>query len=250
MRLMLERDGALRIFTALAAPEPWLAELFRRQAARLLELEPGLVRVEPADTRDLPPGSVGSVGRALGPGLRLLEQCCRDLRRRGRPGTVTRRAAGGRAERSMAATVTEVEADPATLQLRCRRLWLVVDAGRVEEEPLCRAFAGGEALRALGRAVPSLRAWAPAREPASAQPALAAAALAAPPGGQSGLMPLPELHVHFLKRGGRTRYRAWERLPGLGVAPALAAAASQATGLFLDRLPLSPEVIQQCLESE
>jgi hypothetical protein len=76
--------------------------------------------------------------------------------------------------------------------------------------------------------------------------------------------------VHFLPRGGqaagrasgpqsrapakaaapRSGYRAWERLPSLGVAPAFAAAASQATGLFLDRLPLSPEVIQQCLQSE
>jgi len=216
MRLVLEKDGSLSILTALAAPEPWLAELFCRQAARQLEMDGGMVRLE-ADTRDLPPGAGGSVGRALGPGLRLLEQCCRDLRRRGRPGTVTRRAAGGRAERSWAATVVEVEADPATLQLRCRSLWLAVDAGRVEDERLYRAFAEGEALRALQRIAPS---------------------------------PLPRLHVQFLQRGGRAAYRAWERLPSLGVAPALAAAASQATGLFLDRLPLSPEVIQQCLESE
>ena len=224
MRLVLEKDGSVRILTALAAPEPWLAELFRRQAARLLEKEPGLIRVEPADTRDLPPGAGGSVGRALGPGLRLLEQCCRDLHRRGRPCTVTRHAAGGKAERSWAATVVEVEADPATLELRCRSLWLAVDAGRVEDERLYRAFAAGEALRALGRVAPSRRPGQP--------------------------LPLPELHVHFLQHGGRTAYRAWEQLPSLGIAPAFAAAASQATGLFLDRLPLSPEVIQQCLESE
>ena len=234
MRLVLGKDGTLGIFTALASPEPWLAELFRRQAARLLELEPGAVRVEPADTNDLPPGPGGSVGRALGPGLRLLELCCRDLRRRGRPATVTRRAAGGRAERSWAATVVEVEVDPATLELRCRSLWLALDVGRVEDERLYRDFAQGEALRALERIAPSRRPW--AREPRF-HPS------AAPHG-------LPELHVHFLPRGVRAGYRAWERLPSLGVAPAFAAAASQATGLFLDRLPLTPEVVQQCLQSE
>jgi CO/xanthine dehydrogenase Mo-binding subunit len=247
LKLVLGRDGALSILTALAAPEPWLAELFRRQAARLLELEPGLVRVAPADTRDLPPGAGGSVGRALGPGLRLLERCCRDLRRRGRPASVMRRAAGGRTERSWGATVVEVEADPATLQLRCRRLWLAIDAGRVEEEELYRAFAEGEALRALERAVPSARTWAEGRQPAFWAPL---PGTSGPSRRQSGLASLPEVHVHFLKRAGRAGYRAWERLPALGVAPALAAAASQATGLFLDRLPLSPEVIQQCLQSE
>lgn len=234
MRLVLGKDGTLSIFTALAASEPWLAELFRRQAARLLELEPAAVRVQPADTSDLPPGPGGSVGRALGPGLRLLELCCRDLRRRGRPATVTRRAAGGRAERSWAATVVEVEVDPATLELRCRSLWLALDVGRVEDERLYRDFAEGEALRALERIAPSRRPW--AREPRF-HPS------AAPHG-------LPELHVHFLPRGVRAGYRAWERLPSLGVAPAFAAAASQATGLFLDRLPLTPEVVQQCLQSE
>jgi len=92
----------------------------------------------------------------------------------------------------------------------------------------------GEALRALERIAPSRRPW--AREPGF-HPS------AAPHG-------LPELHVHFLPRGVRAGYRAWERLPSLGVAPAFAAAASQATGLFLDRLPLTPEVVQQCLQSE
>ncbi len=224
MKLVLEKDGSLSIHTALAAPEPWLAELFRRQAAGLLELEPERVRLEQADTGDLPPGAGGSVGRALGPGLRLLEQCCRDLRRRGRPAAVIRRAASGRTERSWAAAVAEVEAEPATLQLRCRRLWLAVDAGRVADERLYRAFAAGEALRALERVVPCSQPWAPRS--------------------------LPELQVLFLQPGGRAGYRAWERLPGLGIAPAFAAAASQAAGLFLDQLPLSPEVIQRCLESE
>jgi CO/xanthine dehydrogenase Mo-binding subunit len=266
MRLVLEKDGTLSVLTALASAEPWLAELFRRQAARLLELEPGSIRVQPSDTRDLPPGSGGSVGGALGPGLRLLELCCRDLRRRGRPATVTRRAAGGRTERSWAAAVVEVEADPATLELRCRSLWLVLDVGRVEDERLYRDFAAGEALRALERIAPSRRPW--AREPLRGFHPVSAST----PRG------LPELHVHFLQRGGRAGYRtsgpeyrtsgagystsglehrtsgpgyrSWERLPSLGIAPAFAAAASQATGLFLDRLPLSPEVIQQCLQSE
>ncbi len=233
MRLELGKDGTLSISTALASAEPWLAELFRRQAARLLELEPSAVRVEPSDTNDLPPGPGGSVGLALGPGLRLLELCCRDLRRRSRPATVTRRAAGGRAERSWAATAVEVEIDPATLEPRCRSLWLALDVGRVEDERLYRDFAEGEVLRALQRIAPSRRSFHPSARG------------------------LPQLHVLFLPRGARAErrasgqeYRAWDRLPSLGVAPAFAAAASQATGLFLDRLPLSPEVIQQCLQSE
>ena len=227
MRLVLGKDGILSIFTALASSEPWLAELFRRQAARLLELEPAAVRVQPADTSDLPPGPGGSVGRALGPGLRLLELCCRDLRRRGRPATVTRRAAGGRAERSWAATVVEVEVDPATLELRCRSLWLALDVGRVEDERLYRDFAEGEALRALERIAPSRRQrFTPRRAAFRSCTCISCRAAC------------------------RAGYRAWERLPSLGVAPAFAAAASQATGLFLDRLPLTPEVVQECLQSE
>ena len=56
------------------------------------------------------------------------------------------------------------------------------------------------------------------------------------------------MQVHLLEAGGAAM-KGFEQLPHLGIPPAYAAAVCQATGLYVDQLPITTEVIQQCLET-
>jgi CO/xanthine dehydrogenase Mo-binding subunit len=59
---------------------------------------------------------------------------------------------------------------------------------------------------------------------------------------------LPEIRIKVVEtRDGAMK--GFENLPYLGVPAAYAAAVCQATGLYVDQLPITPEVIQQCLET-
>jgi len=44
-----------------------------------------------------------------------------------------------------------------------------------------------------------------------------------------------------------TGMKGFEHLPYLGVPAAYAAAVCQATGLYIDQVPITAEVVQQCL---
>jgi hypothetical protein len=59
---------------------------------------------------------------------------------------------------------------------------------------------------------------------------------------------LPEVHIRLLESQS-TGMKGFEQLPYLCVPAAYAAAVCQATGLYIDQMPITAEVIQQCLET-
>lgn len=104
-------------------------------------------------------------------------------------------------------------------------------------EPLLSACLEGEVLRALGYAAfPGPKEeWDGSISPAG---------LAQVP----SILDLPPIHIHFVGMDARS-LKPWDQLPFLAIAPAYVAAASQATGLHLNRMPLTAEVMQKCLEA-
>ncbi|MBN2551127.1 MAG: xanthine dehydrogenase family protein [Spirochaetales bacterium] len=264
MKLVLDRGRRLRIYTSLVDCSMGIHWMLIQRAAELLDIDPLKVTVQPVDTRDVPDTGMTSLSRAAGVGLPLLEQCCRAIMRKRKqvsPPIEVRRsiapplaaareqASGGargerfkdrqgRVEPSWAATVVEVELDPVTFHSECRGIWMVVESGRVWNSREVLAVMEGEVLRALGSV----------RMPGCQ----AAAADGAPACSIRDLMPdpeqLPEIRIRLLDRETEPM-RGFEELPHMGVPAAYAAAVCQATGLYIDQIPITAEVIQQCLET-
>jgi CO/xanthine dehydrogenase Mo-binding subunit len=132
----------------------------------------------------------------------------------------------------------EVELDPVSFQSTCRGVWMVIDMGEVWSRPTIIGVLEGEILRCLGATrLPGYAAASSEEGTVCSATDLIAAATQ-----------LPEIHIRLAE----TREAAmmgFEALPHLAVPAAYAAAICQATGLYIDKLPITPEAIQQCLET-
>ena len=261
MKLVLEKGRRLRIYTSLVDSAMGIHAMLIHAAAELLELDPHKVSVQAVDTQEVPDTGPTILSQVVKVGLPLLEQCCRILQRRRKDGTLPlevhrslsperlhpvktdqavrgkRRAGEDAAEPSWAATVVEVELDPVTFQSTSRGVWMVIETGTVRNRTTTLGVLEGEIVRCLGSS----------RLPGYT----AAATFAVPACSSSELIPaateLPEIQIHILESQG-AEMKGFEKLPHLGVPAAYAAAVCQATGLYIDQVPITEEVIQQCLE--
>jgi CO/xanthine dehydrogenase Mo-binding subunit len=153
------------------------------------------------------------------------------------PGRGKDKLKDGRAESAWAATVVEVELDPVSYQSICRGVWLVVEAGTIVQRRATLQILEGETLRALGSS--QLQEY---RGTISDGQKLCSNADLIP-----GAEQVPEIQLHLIETQ-EGPMKGYEQLPHLGVPPAYAAAVCQATGLYVDQVPITAEVIQQCLE--
>lgn len=105
VRVVFSEDQRARIFSSFVDTEQGIYRLFTEQAARILDLDPSRVQVEPVDTLKVPDTGPSTLGRALTVGSQLLEQCCRAVQRRRGKGslpiavTKSRQPSAGRLKR-------------------------------------------------------------------------------------------------------------------------------------------------------
>ena len=121
-----------------------------------------------------------------------------------------------------------VDLDPITLQPSCRGIWLVADIG---------AVAGPKVKSVLRQLV--LQAYRTAAWGAVLQ--------------EYGLfsapsLEIPPIHIGIIE-GNKNPAKAFNELADNGLPAAFVSAISLATGLYLDRFPVTPEVVHQCLEA-
>jgi len=260
MRLVLEKGKRLRIYSSLTDCAMGIHAMLIQRASELLEIDPQRISVAPVDTLEVPDTGASNLARAAGIGLPLLEQCCQALARKrtsesapievrrsikaesaGGTPSISRgqwRAEDARLKPSWAATVVELELDPVTFESACRGIWMVIELGSVWNREEATEVLEGEVLRALGhtRMTGCLGVDGGRGRGFSCRDLI--------PGSEQ----IPPIHVHILP-GEAMPTRGFEQLPHLGVPAAYAAAVSQATGLYIDQLPITPEEIQQCLET-
>ena len=260
MKLVFDRSRRLRICTSLVDSAMGIHAMLVHRAAELLQIDPQKITVQTVDTQEVPDTGPAILSRVVTIALPLLEQCCRILQRKRREGglpiEVRRTLVAGRSkpvrsgkvprakgsagqERSApswAATVIEVELDPVTFQSTCRGVWMVIETGTVWNRSTMLGVLEGEILRCLGSS--RLPGYAAAVNPA--EPACSAADLIPP------VTQLPEIQIQLLESHS-TGMKGFEHLPYLGVPAAYAAAVCQATGLYIDQVPITAEVVQQCL---
>jgi CO/xanthine dehydrogenase Mo-binding subunit len=256
LKLVLERGKRVRIFTSFVDCGMGIHALFIYRAAQLLDLDPSKISVQPVDTQEVPDTGPTTLARAVTVGLPLLEQCCKKLQKKRKtssapieirrsfpldklrlPGRGKDKLKDGRAESAWAATVVEVELDPVSYQSICRGVWLVVEAGTIVQRKSTVQILEGETLRALGSS--QLQEYRGTINDGQKLCSNAELIL--------GAEQVPEIQLHLIETQ-EGPMKGYEQLPHLGVPPAYAAAVCQATGLYVDQVPITAEVIQQCLE--
>lgn len=253
----LETDGSAVLRTSAVPGSRSVLASWRESVASILGLDAADVRIENTDTSLVPDSGPSTLSRNVVVVSRLVEQACNAIQKRRfrspLPIEVRRSYRTGRASRFDAATlsgtgfphasygaaVVEVAVDPVTFESSVDNVWLTVDAGRILDE--------GEAKRSLEMSVYQALEWAThelityrngAIDPRSY---LAYRNIADPV--------LPRIHIALLGSPDRTPDGIGE-LPQNCVPAALAAAVSQATGRYMDRIPTNPALIHGYLEGE
>jgi len=256
VNVRLELDRRLTILTSIVDNELESSRIFKQIAARILDIEPEKITIAPVDTANVPNSGAASSVRTLTVVFRLLEKCCLAIKKRRltsslpikvrrsyktpeEPGWDIESLRGSPyREYSWGATVLELEIDPVTLQPNCRGIWLAIDTGSIVDlltEKLAVRMVKGMVIRALGYAA-SVE-----HEQSDLLHVLCPDEHYAVP----GFMNLPPIEINFIGRG---EARGIGDLPFSGVAPAYGAAVSQATGYYIDQMPLSPGIIQKYME--
>ena len=280
IRAVIDTDKRLHLYTSFVDHGPGIHELFARRAARLMEMDFDRITVEDVDTQAVPDTGASTLSRALSVGLPLVEQCCQaiknkrfksllpiEVRRSCREPEAPARGSdvprmSSLTEAAWGAAVVETEVDPVSLEVLVRGLWLALSCGSCDDLPGAERYVVGEAVRALGWASLSEQTGMPdsagrlANEEGLQSDALTGEVPSAggpcaslwAPGSLPGVPQVPPVSVRFVD-GPNTVLRGFEQLPYLTVPAAYAAAVSQATGLYIDRVPITPEVIQECLET-
>ncbi|MFW6292496.1 MAG: xanthine dehydrogenase family protein molybdopterin-binding subunit [Spirochaetota bacterium] len=253
----LETDGSAVLRTSAVPGSRSVLASWRDSVATILGLDAEDVLIENTDTSLVPDSGPSTLSRNIVVTSRLVEQACNAIQKRRfrspLPIEVRRSYRTGRASRfdsatlsgtafphaSYGAAVVEVAVDPVTFESTVDKVWLTVDAGRILDE--------GEAKRSLEMSVYQALEWAThelvsyrngAIDPRSY---LAYRNIADPV--------LPNIHIALLGSPDRSPERIGE-LPQSCVPAALAAAVSQATGRYMDRIPTNPALIHGYLEGE
>ncbi len=244
VKVRLEQGGTARILCSAVAGSSAVSDYWRTRVAEILELDPQAVQLETRDTSVAPDAGPAIISKNVTLMTELVEKAATAVKRRRfrNPLPIEVRKAGRRTvapdwnpERlegspfvraARAAAVVEVAVDPNTLECRATDVWLCIDAGKLIDEE--------EARRAVEMSVYQALDWSAGEGVAFRDGAI----------DQHGLVVYrersgtqrPALHINLRETPG-SRPRGVANLPYSCVPAAFAAAVSQATGFYIDRVP-------------
>lgn len=250
----LESEGTAILRTSCLA-DPHLSTAWRTRIADALSLEPDSVAIRNTDTAAAPDSGPSTLSRDLVIVSQLIDQACATIQKRRfrapLPIEVKKTYRPPRApsflEESMrgvpfaapaiGAAVVEVSVDPVTFESRVGNVWIAVDAGTVLDAM--------EARRALEMSVNQALEWAMHeivryRDGIIDPRSYLSYRTISEPG-------LASISVDVLESDTKSAYGIVD-LPAAIVPAALAAAVSQATGRYMDRIPTNPGLIHDYME--
>lgn len=252
----LESDGSAVLRTSAVPGSRSVLTSWRSRMASILGLEAVEVRIENADTSQAPDSGPSTLSRNVVIISRLVEQACNAIQRKrfrsplpievrrsyrvGRGGSydVAKLEGTPFPHSSFAAAVVEVSVDPVTFESTVRNVWLTVDAGRILDE--------AEAKRSLEMSVYQALEWATHEVIEYRRGAIDPRSYLAYR--NVGDPVLPQISIALLGSPERGPEGIGE-LPQNCIPAALAAAVSQATGRYMDRIPTNPSLIHDYLDS-
>ncbi len=151
----LQKDGSLELATSAICSNSSIASLWKNLAAEILGIESSMVKIRGRRTDLVPDSGPSTLSRNITVISKLIERCCTSIRkqrfREALPITVRRKAGTSNQWRSApdkaaksgpmswAASVAEVEADPASGKIRLRGIWMSIDGGCILDEKRARS---------------------------------------------------------------------------------------------------------------
>ncbi len=254
VKLTLDKKGTLRICTSfvdyVANSEACLSVV----ASKILGIPRDDVYFEQVDTQTSPNSGPQWCSRTLYILGRTIEHSCHVLAQKMEKGAtsaeVTRRVTlpprsqkasspledEGYSSYAAEGTVVEVEINPTTLQVYCRGIWIVMDAGEIVSEELARLAVEQAAVQNLGFASSEIVSFEIGR---IEQKTLSEYKI-------PGIKDYPRIDVAFVQGEKKKKSAVFH---GLGdqavtcVAPAYVSAIVQALGRDFTTIPLTPEII-------
>ena len=254
--VLLQGNGTAVLRSSIT-PAEGLRAYWISLVAEGLGLERNKVKLETGRTGAIPDSGPATLSRALSITSRLIEQACATIQRRRfrnpLPIEVKRSYRSPRvssweaeslsgnafASNSVASAVVEISVDPVSFESQVDDVWISVDAGRVISED--------QAKRALEMSIYQALEWAMHEQVRFTNGAVDRRGYISYR--ISNNPPLPGIHITLLPSPQRAP-RGIVSLPYNCLPAALAAAVSQATGRYMDRIPTNPELIHGYLESE
>jgi CO/xanthine dehydrogenase Mo-binding subunit len=252
----LEADATAVVRTSIRPGES-LQAYWISLVAEGLGLDATKVRVVSGPTGEVPDSGPATLSRAIEIVGKLIQQACATIQRRRfrspLPIEVKRsyrlpRSAAWNAETltgdpfthsSVGAVVVEVSVDPVSFESRVDNVWLSVDAGRIVDED--------QARRSLEMSIYQALEWSTHENIEYRNGAIDRRSYLSYRNTSDPL--LPGLHITLLP-GKASAPHGIDSLPYNCLPAALAAAISQATGRYMDRIPMDPELIHGYLENE
>ena len=252
VKVRLERDRSVRILSSAVDMGQGTSRLLASIAAEVLGIDRKRIKVEPVDTSIVPDSGPTMGSRSVAIVGKLVEQCCRSVQRKRLrdilpiearrtyrlPKNVRWDAAGMKGDayptESYSGTAAEVEIDPVTLEIACRGVWTVLEAGRIIDPDIARIQVEGGVLQGIGCVTSGI-------------------ANVLGNCGEPNVYDCVPTQVSFLDQEdthGAMGAKGLGELSIVGVVPAYVAAVSQATGLNFDGIPLTSPAIQGYLESQ
>jgi CO/xanthine dehydrogenase Mo-binding subunit len=232
----LDNQGELSIRSSSGTAPDSTAATYANSAARILNIDMSMVRVEPADTVLVPDSGPSVFSRETTVVHSLVAACCQAIQkqrfRAPLPMEVSRKRAGGRGRRwhpetfrgvpfsplSWASCVVEIELDAVSFEVAIRGVWIALYVGTLADKKKAAATVENELRSAFE---------------------MCGAKDLAP-----GTVGPFELSIRFVQGTG-ARPAAIEGIAANVFAPAFVSAVSQATGFYFDSLPLSRSLILQ-----
>lgn len=255
VHVRLDVDGTVRLGVPLTDPGHPLERAWRSTAASILVTDPANILVEPFESTNLADAGPAFLSRYLTLVGTAVENCCTAVaRKRFRTSLPIEASRSFRLPRSRrwdpasfsgqaflreahGAAVVEVDVDPMTLDVRVRSVWMSIDGGRILDREA--------ALQSTERGIFQALGWS-----ASEQIAYVGGVIRTGDYERYGpdtRAQNPRLSISFLTVDEKDPSRGIGELPFSCVPAAYAAAVSQATGNYLDRVPVTPRVLDTYL---
>jgi CO/xanthine dehydrogenase Mo-binding subunit len=251
IRLRMDTEGKVDVRSAAISENNNIYRLWAGMLPKLLNVDENAVHFSPLDTAETLDSGPSVFSRNISLLTPLLEHCCTSINnqrfRNPLPIEVKRNIRISRVQEkknediaglpfpslSWGASVIEVEVDPVTYHIKIRGIWLVVDGGRILDPDSAEDEIQKDIYQALG--------WAgmeqlPYRRGEIPHASYLAYSLPDPEH-------IPQPWIQFVNPAARGGSGGIGDICFSCIPAAYISAVSQATGIYIDRLPCSPETI-------
>jgi len=243
----LDDNEKLHISTSGIPGSKGTRHIWRETAGRILGIETANIFIDDIDTSIVPDSGPSILSHNISIISRLIERSCNAIQqqrfRNPLPILVKRSMKSPKADQdgdfslfrsghsvSWGAAVVEVEINPITLETAIRSIWLSVDCGQILNNYLAASTLEAGVLHALE--------WLKFNSYQKDKDFRLVGLTGLP-----GPADIPEIQIHFMESGKRTQPSGIGELPCSLIPAAFSTALSQATGYYIDSIPVTPDRI-------